>query len=139
MQATDIPFVQHIGIEEHDERLGLDFTDKVLNHVGTLHASAQFALAETESGMHLQRLFPELAGRVLPVLRDARVKYRQPARERIEAFSSADDEAIEKFRSQFGKKGRATIPIDVVVRDANGVVTCQATFTWFVQAIPSDG
>ncbi len=135
LKATDIPFVRHLGIEEENSKLSLDFKNDVLNHIETIHASAQFALAETQSGIHLQKLFPELEGKVLPVLRDAQIKYRKPAQEKIIAFASTDAEDVAKFRSQFEKRGRASIQINVEVKDINGVLTSQATFTWFVQAL----
>ena len=135
IKATEIPFVNHIGITEENNELTLDFKDNVLNHIKTIHASAQFTLAETQSGIHLQSLFPELEGKVLPVLRDAQIKYKKPAIEKITAFSSAYEEAIEKFKAQFEKKGRGSLQIDVEVKDINDVLTSQATFTWFVQAL----
>ncbi len=75
MKATDIPFVKHIGIEKQNNELSLAFKNDVLNHIKTIHASAQFTLAETQSGLHLQSIFPELKGKVIPVLRDAQIKY----------------------------------------------------------------
>ena len=135
MKATDIPFVKHIGIEEKNNEVSLDFNENILNHINTIHASAQFTLAETQSGLHLQKLFPELEGKVIPVLRDAQVKYKKPAQEKIIALASADEEAIEKFKVQFEKKGRGALQINVDVKDINSVLTCQSTFTWFVQAL----
>ena len=135
MKATDIPFVNHIGIKDENNELSLEFKENVLNHVETIHASAQFTLAETQSGLHLQKLFPELEGKVLPVLRDAQIKYKKPAQEKIIAFSSADEEAIEKFKTQFEKKGRGSLQINVEIKDIDDVLTSQATFTWFVQAL----
>ena len=135
MKATDIPFVNHIGIKDEHNELSLDFKENVLNHIKTIHASAQFTLAETQSGLHLQKLFPELEGKVLPVLRDAQIKYKKPAQEKIIAFSSANEEATEKFRLQFEKKGRGSLQINVEIKDINDVLTCQAVFTWFIQAL----
>jgi len=135
LKVTDIPFVNHIGIEQNNDKLSLDFNDDVLNHIKTVHASTQFALAETQSGIHLQNLFPELEGKVLPVLRDAQIKYKKPAMEKIIAFSSANEEAVEKFKLRFGKKGRGSLQIDVEVKDINDVLTCQATFIWFIQTL----
>ena len=135
MKAIDIPFVSHIGIKDENNELSLDFKENVLNHIKTIHASAQFTLAETQSGMHLQKLFPELEGKVLPVLRDAQIKYKKPALEKIIAISSTDDESVEKFKSQFDNKGRGSLQINVEVKDINDVLTSQATFTWFVQAL----
>jgi len=135
LKATDIPFVNHIGIKDENNKLSLDFNENILNHIKTIHASAQFTLAETQSGLHLQKLFPELEGKVIAVLRDAQIKYKKPAQEKIIAFSSSDEEAIEKFKTQFEKKGRGSLQIHVEVKDINDVLTSQATFTWFFQAI----
>ena len=135
MNATDIPFVKHIGIKSENSELSLAYDDNVLNHINTIHASAQFTLAETQSGVHLQKLFPELVGKVVPVLRDAQIKYKKPALEKIFAFSSVDAEAVEKFRMQFERKGRGLLQVNVEVKDVNGVLTCQGVFTWFVQSL----
>jgi len=135
LKATDIPFVKHIGIEEQNSELSLDYKEDILNHINTIHASAQFTLAETQSGIHLQNLFPELEGKVIPMLRDAQIKYKKPAQEKIIAYSSSDTEAVEKFKNQFDKKGRGSLQIKVAVKDINDVLTCQATFTWFIQTL----
>ncbi len=134
IKATDIPFVRHIGIKENEEKLSLDLKKSVCNHVETIHAAAQFTLAETESGMRLQSLFPELEQKVIPLVRDAQIKYKKPATQKITAISFVEEEAIEKFKSQFEKKGRALLQIRVEIRDINGVLTSEARFTWFVQA-----
>ena len=101
----------------------------------TIAASAQFALAETASGEALQEKFPELAGKVIPILRDSPVKFRKPATKAITASPSVSDEAISRFREQFEKKGRSSISVNVELRDAEGVVTCTGVFNWFVQRI----
>ena len=134
MDTVSIPFVSHIGIQENNNNLSLDFKDNILNHIKTIHAAAQFTLAETQSGIHLQCLFPELEGKVLPVLRDAQIKYKKPALERIIAYSSSNEDDVEKFKSIFNKKGRGSIQINVEIKDINDVLTSQAIFTWFVQA-----
>ena len=105
LKATDIPFVNHIGIEQNSDELSLNFNDNVQNHIKTLHASAQFTLAETQSGLQLQKLFPELEGKVVPILRDAQIKYKKPAVEKISAYARTDKEAVEKFSVLFDKKG----------------------------------
>lgn len=135
IKATDIPFVSHIGIKDEKNELSLEFKENVLNHIKTIHASAQFTLAETQSGIHLQKLFPELEGKVIPVLRDAQIKYKKPAQEKIIAFASADKDAINKFNTQIEKKGRGSLQINVEIKDINDVLTSQATFTWFVQVL----
>jgi len=113
----------------------LEFKDDVENHIQSIHASAQFTLAETQSGLHLQKLFPELEGKVIPVLRESSIKYKKPALKKILAFASVIDENIQKFKEQFSKKGRSSIEINVEIKDIDGIITAIATFTWFIQKI----
>ena len=136
MDVTEIPFVEKIGIIRSTKGvLELPFNQTIQNHLQTIHASAQFALAETASGEILQTLFPELVGKVVPVLRSSEIKFRKPAIKTISAHPTVSDEAISKFREQFGKKGRSSISVDVQVKDVEDQVTCTGTFKWFVQLI----
>jgi len=134
MKAADIPFADHIGIVQKDDDLSLDPNKNVMNHLKTVHAGAQFALAETQSGIYLQTLFPELAGKAVPVLRDARIKYKKLAATKVLTFASTDKDAVKKFREVFDKKGRGLLNVNVDVKDINGLLTAQATFTWFIQS-----
>lgn len=136
MNVVDIPFVKKIGITKNlNGDLNLPFTTDSHNHLNTMHASAQFALAETASGEFLQVLYPELVGKVIPVLRDAIVKFKKPAVKDIIAYPSIEDESRNKFNIQFSKKGRGSIYVDVEIRDLEGTVTSTARYNWFVQKI----
>ena len=139
MNVTQIPFAKHVGIKRKDEgTLKLESTEVVQNHIQSIHASAQFTLAETQSGLYLQLLFPEYAEQVIPLLRGSTVKYKHPATTDIYAIASVDEVAKEKFETQFLKKGRASITIAVELRDSDEVVTMQGEFTWFVQNIKGE-
>ena len=135
MKASDIEFVKLVGIEQSEDSVSLAFKKNVLNHIESIHASAQFTLAETQSGLHLQKLFPELVGRVVPMLRESKIKYKKPALKSIVAFAKCSDEDIEKFQTLFAKKGRATLSVSVEVKDSDGVVTALSEFIWFVQKL----
>lgn len=111
-------------------------TPEVANHLGTLHAGAQFLLAETASGDYLQQAFPELAARVVPVLRSSALKFKLPAESVIVSFPDMPDEERTRFLSQFARKGRATVTVSVEVRDSGGHLTSQGTYEWFVQQLP---
>jgi len=136
MDVTNIPFAKHIGIERKEEGvLKLESTQVVQNHIGTIHASAQFALAETQSGLHLQLAFPELVGKVVGVLRGSTVKYKNPATKTVTAHAFVEGEQKIKFISQLEKKGRASIVVKVELRDTSDVITMQGEFSWFVQKL----
>ena len=136
MNVTEIPFVKKAGITRTDDNtLGLTFTEDNYNHLQTIHAGAQYTLAETASGELLQSAFPDLVGKVIPVLREANVKYKQPAVKDIIAYATITDEAREKFSTQFTNKGRGSILVNVDIKDADGTLTCVAGYSWFVQKL----
>ncbi len=136
MQTMDIPFATHVGIKKKEEgTLMLLSTKIVQNHIQTIHGAAQFALAETQSGLYLRSLFPEYAEEVIPLLRGSTVKYKHPATTDIYAVAFVSDDIKEKFEAQFLKKGRASITLSVELRDSDEVVTMVGEFTWFVQKL----
>ena len=136
MNVIEIPFVDKVGIQRNaDGALELPFNKGVQNHLETIHASAQFTLAETSSGEILQKSFPNLVGKVVPVLRESQIKFKKPAYKKIVAYPTVTAESLSKFDEQITKKGRALISVEVQVKDIDGTVTCTGTFKWFVQLI----
>jgi acyl-coenzyme A thioesterase PaaI-like protein len=132
----NIPFVNNIGIEKKDDKtLKLGCHKDVSNHIGSIHAAAQFALAETQSGLYLESVFPKYKGKIIPLLRASSVKYKTPATTEVYAIAHASKESLEKFEAQFLKKGRAGITVFVELRDSNEVVTMIGEFGWFIQRV----
>lgn len=140
MDAVTVPFARQIGLRRNaDGRLELPFSEAVHNHLGTVHASAQIALAETASGDFLVQLFPQLVGQVVPVVRAVRAKFSKPASQTLSAYPAIADGSLARFRKQIETKGRAAITVAVAVRDADGQVTCHAAFDWFIQRLAGPG
>lgn len=138
MDVMEIPFVNSVGIQRGDDGVFfLPFSCGVHNHLETVHAAAQYALAETASGDTLLALFPELAGQVVPVLRDSQLKFKRPAASDIGAYTRVSEEAVARFLEQLERKGRSVITVEVQIRDAADIVTCSGSFNWFVQRIGS--
>jgi acyl-coenzyme A thioesterase PaaI-like protein len=134
--AETVPYARLTGIRRDAHgHLELPYVDAVHNHLGTVHASAQMALAETAAGALLQDLFPELAGRVLPVVRAARGKFRAPASSTLRAYPSLDSGARAAFLELLEARGRAGVTVEVELRDMAGAVTLRAAFDWFVQRL----
>ena len=138
MNITEIPFNKFIEIKsngEDDAGLYLEFKDDLKNHLGTFHASAQFALAEACSGFSLLNNFPHLENLVIPVLRKSEIKFKKPASSDIKAKAAITSEQKEQFERQFDKKGRASIAVIVDITTQDGTVTMTGTYEWFVQRI----
>ena len=137
MEITEIPFNKFVGMKRSGRPgtgcLELEDSPNYKNHLGTVHASAQFALAEACSGEYLLSRFEELAADHVPLVRRAEVRFRKPATGRLVAEARVADEKMRKFVADLGAKGRAVVGIDVDVRDSTGGVTMRATIDWFIQ------
>ena len=129
-----LPFANYIGVKAKNKReLQLLPHKDVENHIGTVHAAAQFTLAETQSGLYMLSLFPEYADDIVPLLRSSNIKYKFPATTELVALASVTKEDKEKFERQFMKRDRAMLVVHVEVKDTNGIVTMLGDFGWFIQ------
>jgi acyl-coenzyme A thioesterase PaaI-like protein len=137
MDALDLRFSSLVGLRRSDRpdrgSLCLDDAPDVHNHLHTIHAAAQFALAEAASGDFLQTRFAALASSHVGVVRRSKVTYRSPARGTIYARASADEQRLREFESRLASTGRALVFVDVAVSDAAGTVTMSGEFEWFAQ------
>ncbi len=124
-----VPFTDTVGIENGV----LENDTKVQNHLGSIHAGAQFTFAESASGAYLSSLFPDMQDNIIPLLRESTIKYKKQALTKLSSEVSVEDEDLEKFIKRFETKGRASITAYVVLKDEEGDVTCEGSFKWFVQ------
>lgn len=135
VKPTDLAFNQALGIVAAPpgaaHLLELPFTPLVSNHVGTVHAAAQFALAEAASAAGLQRDFPE-AQDVFAVVRGAEVKYRRAASGDLLAFAEPDEFTRTHLRTDLATRSRVSAAVKVALKDRAGQTTFVATFHWFI-------
>lgn len=135
MKIADIPFNRHIALELCDGEKGvmrLKSSPEMANHLGTIHASAQFALAEACSGQFMLGSFPEYADDYVAVLRKSQVRYKSQTKENIYGLAESDEDAVSLFRARLERKQRSLIPVRVILRDEKGEITMEGTFDWFV-------
>jgi acyl-coenzyme A thioesterase PaaI-like protein len=107
----------------------------LLNHVGSVHASVQFALAEAGSGELLLQHLGAAQDQVFVVLRTSSVKFRKPAPPHGELRAAARflDTDPETLSAELESRGRALVAVLVEVTDTQGVVTMTGQFDWFLQ------
>lgn len=138
MNVIDLPFNKKIGIKESTNKnysLVLDFLSEYFNHMNTIHASAQFALAEATSGKYLLEKFSEYQNNILAVVRNVDVKYSKSAETRL--FSTASIENLNEIKEQLKTKNRIFINVNVKIFDENNNLTMDSNFKWFIQKISS--
>ena len=137
--VTELPFNRFLRIEpasDPNQVLRLPAGADYLNHLGTVHASAQLALAEASSGEFLLRALGADAG-VVPVVRRLEAKFRKPANGALTSTVKTPPEAIDQLRADLEAKGRAMVGVDVELHDESGAHTLSATIEWFITRIPA--
>jgi len=137
MNILEIPFNQFLGLRDAQDAseylLELPESPQMHNHLRTVHASAQFALAEATSGKCLVQTFADLSEIVIPVVRRVEVKYSHPARGILRSKAFIPQETVAKIREELLRKKRILIPVRVEIVDADERLTMSATFDWFIQ------
>jgi hypothetical protein len=137
MGITEVPFNKLVRITRQECEPGfllqLGDSPDYENHLGTVHASAQLALAEATSGEHLMQQFPEFGKSALAVVRRLEAKFRSPLKGKVMSRARIPRESAEKVTEQLQTKGRGFISVEVEVVGADGVVGLSATVEWFVQ------
>jgi hypothetical protein len=115
--VTELPFNNFLGIHPANETahlLQLPAGSQYLNHLGTVHAAAQLALAEASSGEFLLRHFGS-ADDLFPVVRGVEAKFRKPANGSIVSTAIAAPEALARLDAELSSKSRSVISITVEV------------------------
>jgi acyl-coenzyme A thioesterase PaaI-like protein len=133
--VTELPFNRLLDIRPAGDSahlLQLPAGNQYLNHLGTVHAGAQLALAEASSGEFLLKHFGS-SDDLVPIVRRMEAKFRKPANGGIMSNASAAPEALARLDAELSSKGRGVIPITVEIYDESGAHTLSATFDWFIQ------
>lgn len=135
MNVLDLPFNKILLLqpsEVPDTILMLEDHVKYQNHLGTVHASAQYALAEASSGEILERNFGDWNGAYFPVVRRAEIKYKNPAKGRLFSTGYIETDKVTKAKQELADKGRTLVDVMVKIADEGKNITFESTFTWFI-------
>jgi acyl-coenzyme A thioesterase PaaI-like protein len=136
-QLTDsVPFSRVLGVQVVSAGIGqaeavLPESPERRNHVGTVHAVAQFGLGETTSGMVLVATFTDLQAQgFVPVVADVAIHYLKAARGDLHSRASLSSEEQNRIREEVGRTGRSRVTIPVILTDDSGTSTTEFEITW---------
>ena len=135
LDITTLPFNRLLGIRRDPDEprvMVLEENDACENHIGTVHAGAIYALAESCSGNRIIEVFGPRFDEVLTVLRRSDVKYRAAATGTLKAEPQVADEDVHVFLDQVNSRGRGLLTIDATVRMTDDTPVLQAAFQWYV-------
>ena len=120
-----VPYNRELGVrvevaeDEHAEVV-LPARETHLNHVGTIHAAITFAVGEAASGaMAVAALGHWLNQGARPLVTDARIQYRAPARGLLRGQAELPTAERERAERELRETGRAhlTIAVRIVGED----------------------
>jgi hypothetical protein len=115
MNILSLTFNAHVGITrsiQDDCLLALDSERCHENHLGTIHASALFAVAEATSGEFLIRSRGERTD-VGGVVRRSAAKYSRPATGVVSSRVKTERKVIVEVIATVDTRGKALVEIDI--------------------------
>ena len=137
MHVTDLAIHKLLGLQLADAGelhiLELPESALLLNHVGSIHAGVQFALAEACSGEFLLRHFGCGPSEVFAVLRASKVKFRRPGHGSLRASARLEAKGSANPTEELAARGKAFASVLVEIMDANDVVTMSGRYDWFLR------
>jgi uncharacterized protein (TIGR00369 family) len=134
--SESVPFSRLLGVEITSARPGevearLPEAPERHNHVGTVHAVAQFGLGETTSGVLLVSTFSDLQARgFVPVMADVAIHYHRPARGDLFGKATLSPEEQVRIRDEVQSTERSRVTIPVTLTDAGGTPTTDLELAW---------
>lgn len=135
MKVINLPFSKKNKILKSTKEgflLMMPFSPQSENHLGTMHGSASFALAEITSGYFLNQNFADIADQTIPILRSSNIKYKKGttsslySKARLKNLDNSDILILLQF------KRKALFTIEVKLFDENSYLVASAEFEWFV-------
>ena len=131
-----VPFSRALGVQVVSVGVGqaealLPASPERLNHVGTVHAVAQFGLGETTSGALLISTFGDLvADGYVPVAADVAIHYHKPASGDLHAAAQLSEEEQRRVREEVATTGRSRVTLAVALTDASGTAITDCAIDW---------
>ena len=133
---AQVPFAQHVGahvsaVSAESAEATLPAAQERLNHVGTVHAVAQFGLGEVASGGLVLAAFTELmAEGYAPIAASASIKYLKAGRGDLRAVSRFTLAEQEAARAQISEAGKARFTIPVQLFDSANQLITEMSVEW---------
>ncbi len=136
--AASVPFVATVGyrvteIEGDRVTVTLPNRDDLHNHIGTAHAAVAYGAAETATGAVLLNAIGDRFGRVLPVLKNAEIRYTAPAAGVVSAVATPRRAPADAIAACLDE-GRALLEVDCMIYSEDGSENAKASFTWYLKS-----
>ena len=131
-----IPLDKLLGIEitsigDGVAEARLPFRTEVTNHIGTMHATAIFGLAEAASGGAMSGAFAPVILGIRPVAASAHVTFSKIARTDLVAHATTVGSS-EDLRAKLAEAGKVIFDVLVKMHDDKNLEVAEMTVAWHV-------
>jgi uncharacterized protein (TIGR00369 family) len=123
--------IEIISIGDGVAEARLAFRPELTNHIGSVHATAIFGLAEAASGYAMSGAFAPVILKIRPVAANANVSFTKIARTDLIAHARTVG-SPEELRANLAAAGRVLFDVVVNVHDDAGLAVGQVTVAWHV-------
>jgi acyl-coenzyme A thioesterase PaaI-like protein len=136
LMTQTVPFnrvldVRVTAVEPERAEVALPASPERLNHVGTVHAAAQFGLGEAASGAMVVSAFGDLqAEGYVPLAAKAAITYRHAAMGDLRGVATLAHAEQERIRQDVRETERARFVVPVQLLDGAGAVTTEMEVEW---------
>lgn len=129
------PFNNHARIQIMETEPGIGATriadlPELKNHFGTVHGGALYTLGEVAAARAVLTALGERIAQLQAVTRGARIRYVRPARGAIDARATLSLADVGAALAAVEQQGRAEIPVEVALTDAQGIVVATMVVEW---------
>ncbi|SEI76112.1 Acyl-coenzyme A thioesterase PaaI, contains HGG motif [Deinococcus reticulitermitis] len=107
------------------------------NHLGTIHAGAQFLLAEAVSGAAFAGAFARALGEAVPLIEKLETHYVGRAVGDLRAHAEIDPATLGAAYAEYKAEGRARLIVLVTVRDGEAKDVMQGVAHWYLRRRPA--
>jgi acyl-coenzyme A thioesterase PaaI-like protein len=138
MVAQGVPFNRLLGIQAvsaEPERVELQLPAKPehQNHVGTVHAAAQYALGEAASGAMMLTAFGNLlAEGIIPLATQASIKYRAPGEGDLKGVATLAEAVQTETKEKLAQSGKVRFSVEVQMLNHADKVVSEMTIEWIL-------
>jgi uncharacterized protein (TIGR00369 family) len=134
----NIPLNQTMGIRIEDAAAGsavatMAERPEYLNHIGTPHAAALFALAEAASGACVGASFFNQMGAITPLAKEGTIRYRKVARGALRASAKLAQPVGEIEAALAASDKGVETRVLVELANEQGELTTELEVVWFLK------
>lgn len=123
-------------IEERHIRMSAPVEGLHINHVGTVYAGSMFTLLELAAGAIFMCTYG--LDEYVPIVAGFEIKYLKPTKKDIVVDIEWTEEEAEAFIKPIKERGRGRLPVEMTLKDVDGVEVAKAVSTLYILPFTKD-